>query len=33
MYRRDIMLVIKDLSVKVENKLILDKFNLTIEDG
>ena len=27
------MLVIKDLSVKVENKLILDKFNLTIEDG
>ncbi len=27
------MLEIKDLSVKVENKLVLDKFNLTINDG
>ncbi len=27
------MLEIKDLTVKVENKIILDKFNLTIEDG
>lgn len=27
------MLEIRDLSVKVENKLVLDKFNLTINDG
>ena len=27
------MLEIKDLTVKVENKIILDKFNLTINDG
>lgn len=27
------MLQIKDLTVKVENKLVLDKFNLTINDG
>lgn len=29
----DYMLVIKDLTVKVENKIILNKFNLTINDG
>ncbi len=27
------MLEIKDLTVKVENKIVLDKFNLTINDG
>lgn len=29
----DYMLEIKDLTVKVENKIVLDKFNLTINDG
>ena len=27
------MLEIKDLTVKVENKIVLNKFNLTINDG
>lgn len=27
------MLEIKDLTVKIENKIVLDKFNLTIKDG
>lgn len=29
----DFMLIIKDLTVMVENKIILDRFNLTINDG